>query len=392
MCPHYFKKMRKTIAIIIVVAFITTSIRVPAYAQVAQQEFMPSLPALGMMVHLSPEFTPAHLVGVTIHPENALQFDFLVQHGDENLDLGQKKEQYAKLVKYFLASLTIPDEDQWVNLSPYEKDRIIPKSFGLTEMGRDLLAQDYILKQITSSLIYPEDNLGKKFWDKVYARAWKEYGTTDIPIDTFNKVWIIPDEAAVYESGNTAYVLRNHLKVMLEEDYLSLKKHAGIATAPNTTHSIGSQVIREIILPELEREVNEGKNFANLRQIYSGMILAAWYKMALKDSLLGMVYANKAKVKGVDQNPKTNELIYRQYLKAFKKGVFNYIKEDVDKYTQESIPRKYFSGGDVGFVKGAETWRDGFHSGAVEVIREKETANIPAPLAKEDRITFDYRN
>ena len=37
--------------------------------------------------------------------------------------------------------------------------------------------------------------------------------------------------------------------------------------------------------------------------------------------------------------------IYQRYLKAFKKGVFNYIKEDVDKYTNEAIPRKYFSGG-----------------------------------------------
>ena len=60
-------------------------------------------------------------------------------------------------------SLTIPEKDLWVNLSPYEKDRVIPKSFGLTEMGRDLLAEDYMLKQITASLIYPEDETGKKF-------------------------------------------------------------------------------------------------------------------------------------------------------------------------------------------------------------------------------------
>src|SRR4051812_4048522 len=99
------------------------------------------LPAPGVMVHLSPEFTPAHLVGITIHPDNALQFDFLIHHGDNPLSDGQKKEEYNKLVKYFLASLTIPDEDQWVNLSPYEKDRIIKDNFGKTEMGRDLLAQ-----------------------------------------------------------------------------------------------------------------------------------------------------------------------------------------------------------------------------------------------------------
>ena len=39
------------------------------------------------------------------------------------------------------------------------------------------------------------------------------------------------------------------------------------------------------------------------------------------------------------------EYIYQQYLKAFKKGVYNYIKEDQDPLTQQVIPRKYFSGG-----------------------------------------------
>ena len=181
------------------------------------------------MVHLSPEFTPAHLVGLIIHHDNAMQFDFLIHEGDQDLSISRTEEEYAKLIKYFLASLTIPDEDQWVNLSPYEKDRIIKDDFGKTEMGRDLLAQDYMLKQITSSLIYPEDGLGKKFWDKVYERAWTQYHTTNIPVNTFNKVWIVPDQAIVYESGNSVYILKSHLKVMLEEDYLSLEKHNGVS-------------------------------------------------------------------------------------------------------------------------------------------------------------------
>ncbi|MBF0490259.1 MAG: hypothetical protein HQL15_06515 [Candidatus Omnitrophica bacterium] len=353
-----------------------------------------------MMVQLSSEFTPAHLQGITIHPENALQFDFLIHRGDEKLSEVQKKEQYGKLVKYFLASLTIPDEDQWVNLSPYEKDRIIKDNFGTTEMGRDLLTQDYILKQITSSLIYPEKNLGKKFWDKIYERAWKEFHTTTIGVNTFNKVWIIPDQAAVYESGNTCYVLKNHLKVMLEEDYLSMSKHsdvgvgskptlnrAGLEPAPTGTNQLGSllakNILQEIILPELEREVNEGKNFANLRQIYSGMILATWYKKTLKESLLGKVYADKAKTKGVDQNPKANEIIYQQYLKAFKKGVFNYIKEDMDKYTKERVPRKYFSGGMQDFAQITKDITKGFQDRAVVVL-------TPDNISKAARWGMDF--
>ena len=76
---------------------------------------------------------------------------FLIS-GDSKLSDDAIKNESSKLIKYFLASLTIPEKDLWVNLSPYEKDRIIPQSFGLTEMGRDLLAEDYMLKQITASL------------------------------------------------------------------------------------------------------------------------------------------------------------------------------------------------------------------------------------------------
>src|SRR5450432_1685937 len=69
------------------------------------------LPPAGVLVHLSPEFTPAHLQGITIHPDNALQFDFLIHQGDQDLVGDQKKQEYKKLVKYFLSSLTIPDQD-----------------------------------------------------------------------------------------------------------------------------------------------------------------------------------------------------------------------------------------------------------------------------------------
>ena len=348
--------LRQSIAFTLIVAFIVTSLYIPS-AQ-AGEMVLPRLPAPGVMVHLSPEFTPAVLKGMVIHPENAFKFDFIVYKGDKEFTESQKKEEYTKLIKYFLASLAVPDEDQWVNLSPYEKDRIIKDDFGKTAMGRDLLAQDYLLKQITASLIYPQDKLGRKFWDEIYARAYKQFGTTNIPVNTFNKVWIVPDEADIYEKGNIAYLYKSHLKVMLEEDYLSLEKHCGRgqgggkarisgieSKGPHNAHSIGSQVVRSIILPQLEKEVNENKNFAPLRQVFSGMILAAWYKRALRESLLGKIYANKAKVKGVDQDPQNNEFIYKQYLRAYKKGVFNYIKEDVDRYTHETIPRKYFSGG-----------------------------------------------
>ena len=39
------------------------------------------------------------------------------------------------------------------------------------------------------------------------------------------------------------------------------------------------------------------------------------------------------------------ERIYDQYMQAYKKGVFNYIKEDYDALSNTVIPKQYFSGG-----------------------------------------------
>jgi len=325
------------------------------------------LPAPGHLVPLSPAYSPAVLKGIKLDAQDPFKFHFYVDPGNsvkmpnflggnaggqgveaKQSQQEQLKSESSKLIKYFLASLTVPESDLWVNLSPYEKNRLIPTEFGQTEMGRDLLAEDYLLKQITASLIYPESKIGQTFWQKIYAQAQAKYHTTNIPINTFNKVWIVPDKAVVYENGSTAFVLESHLKVMLEEDYLSLQKHRTQTIA--ATHSLGSQIIRELVIPALTKEVNEGKNFAPLRQVFYSLILATWYKQKIKNSILNKIYADQKKTTNLSSSNASvgdPQQIYQQYLKAFKKGVFNYIKESPDLTNSQTIPRKYFSGGVV---------------------------------------------
>jgi diguanylate cyclase (GGDEF)-like protein len=345
---------RAPFSIIVLIAFLANTFGPLPLAQAQELR----LPAPGVMVRLSPPVDPPLLKGIKVHPNNPFQFDFILDQGDyassviagapKQSQQEQVKEQAAKLIKYFLASLTVPEKDLWVNLSPYEKERIIPQSFGLTEMGRDLLAEDYMLKQITASLIYPEDEVGKKFWKRIYEEAAKKFGTTNIPVNTFNKVWIVPEKAVVYENAKagTAYVVESKLKVMLEQDYLSIEKHAAVS---HDVASVGADIVREIVIPELTKEVNTGKNFTQLRQVYNSFILATWYKKKIKDSILAQVYEDKNKVAGILSSPNAfvgdPQHIYQQYLQAFKKGVFNYIKEENDSLSQQTIPRKYFSGG-----------------------------------------------
>ncbi|VAX36970.1 hypothetical protein MNBD_UNCLBAC01-1856, partial [hydrothermal vent metagenome] len=298
--------------------FILMVFFVNATVPLSQAQTVLNLPVPGTMVLSTPTFVPAVIKGIKIFPDNPLRFDFIVDAGD--LERGDVSPDFEKLIKYFLAALTTPEEDMWVNLSPYEKDRIIPNFFGQTEMGRDLLAQDYILKQLTASLMYPEEKLGNKFWTEIYKKAYEQFGTTEISINTFNKVWIMPQKAVVYENAetNTAYVVESRLKVLLEEDYLAMKKNN-----ESGNNNVQTQIIRELIIPAIEKEVNEGQHFAQLRQIYHALILATWFKMNFsasggKESLLGQIYVDQNKIAGVDIEDKDEKhKIYNQYLKAF---------------------------------------------------------------------------
>ncbi len=327
------------------------------------------LPLPGDMTGLSASFAPASLKGVRLlEGHGGLRLEFVLDKGDEASSGADASENIRRLVSYFLTALTLPGEDMWVNLSPYEGDRTVPARFGMTEMGRDLLAQDYLLKQLAASLFYPEGGLGKRFWDRVYREARERFGVSDVPVDTFNKVWIVPGKATVYENGMTGFILKRHLKVMLESDYVALSHQRaraessapveGVAMVASASPASGGlkdnvkDIIREIILPAIEKEVNEGRQFAPLRQVYDAQILAVWFKTALRSSVRGKSYADRQKISGVDVNdPSVNDGIYRRYVQAFRQGVFNYVKEERDPVTREFLPRKYFSGGAVSWKK-----------------------------------------
>ena len=120
MC-YLFLITKKVLSILILLCFLVTSIMGPN--PVLAQDIR--LPAPGVRVALSPEFNPPILKSIKVHPDNPFRFDFIMDTGDDvslrGASLATKqslKEQSTKLIKYFLASLTIPEKDLWVNLSP----------------------------------------------------------------------------------------------------------------------------------------------------------------------------------------------------------------------------------------------------------------------------------
>src|SRR5882672_1090680 len=100
----------KLTRIILFIAFLVQSSFLPV-PQARAADTVLGLPAPGTMVELSRPYVPVLIKGVTVHPDNPLMFDFLVDTGHSRMQGEELKAEGQKLIKYFLASLTIPEND-----------------------------------------------------------------------------------------------------------------------------------------------------------------------------------------------------------------------------------------------------------------------------------------
>lgn len=338
------KVMLRVACLFVAMSFLSNAI-LPGYVRAEI-----SLPAPTQFVPLSSSYSFPILKGLSFNPNKPMEMEFIIDTADQKK---VSQAEAAQLIKYFLAGLTIPENELWVNMSPYEKDKMIAPALSETDLGKDMLSQDYLLKQISSSLTYPESQTGKDFWAKTYQEVQKIAHSTKLPVNTFNKIWIMPDKAVVFEHENFALVKEASLKTMLEQDYIALKNNTSDIQKQNNAQQglinkvsdASSKVMKEVILPKINNDVNSGKNFSTLRQIYYSLILATWFKQKFSDSIYKN-YIDKAKVKGIDLNDKNaKEKIYNLYVEAFKTGLYNYVKPEVDPGSHKKIKRQYFSGG-----------------------------------------------
>ena len=257
------------------------------------------------------------------------------------------EESGKELLKYFLIGVTLPDDNFWVNLRPNSEDNIIPDMLAKTDIGKIFLETDVQLKKDTATFTSPATPQGKLYWDKLYQKAAEIYGTQNVTIPTLTRPWIVPGEIIIREAeGSSAYVYKATLKVMLEQDHL--KGSATYNFEDNRAKQLNeysSQLIRELILPELTKKVNNAKSYASLRQVYYSLILARWFKSRFygKGGLYAS-YINKSNLQGLTSNESWSKNTYfKQYQSSFKDGEYN-LQSTVSTSSGPSI-RSYFSGG-----------------------------------------------
>ena len=262
-------------------------------------------------------------------------------------------EKAKTLLSYFLIGVTLPNDTFWVNLRPDAPDTIIDFELEKTDIGRILLEADLQLKKDTAQCTSPQTPDGKLYWDKLYQKAGELFGSENITIPTLTRPWIVPGEIIVRETDNSAYIYKASLKVLLEEDYLKSSQLSSVSVQQynfkderlKELNEYSTQLIRELIIPKLTREVNTSQRYAALRQVFFSLVLSRWFKERFrgKQGAYAKLIDSKNLTNLISQEQWSKNTYFNEYKESFQHGEYN-IKEGVATPYGQTI-RSYVSGG-----------------------------------------------
>ncbi|MDI6605707.1 MAG: radical SAM protein [Candidatus Omnitrophota bacterium] len=287
-----------------------------------------------------------HLRYLYYEPQNK-DFKVLLDKGDsQGIRNSFAKKTARELITYFLIGLALPNSSFWVNLRPDSPDNIIDDYLARTDAGGVLLEADLHLKEDVAKLTSPSTPEGMEYWDKLYKKAGELFGSENVTIPTLTRPWIVPDEIITRESQNHLYIYKATLKVMLEQDYL--KGSAVYSFNDEKLKEINeysSQLIRELIIPRITREINSSARYGSLRKVYYSLIFAQWFKEAFAGG--GDTYSasiDKRNLTGLTSKTGwSKEDYFKAYQDSFKNGEYN-ARESIYSPFGQTI-RSYFSGG-----------------------------------------------
>ncbi|RJO65437.1 MAG: hypothetical protein C4540_01395 [Candidatus Omnitrophota bacterium] len=288
---------------------------------------------------------PIHLRYCAYEPVSN-QFRVLIDKGDSG-DIGQKSLGAAtqQLLDYFFIGIALPNDSFWVNLRPDAEDKILDKDLSTTRMGKVLLEADLQLKKDTAQLVSPNTAEGSEYWTKLYKKAEELFGSSNVEIPTMVRPWIVPDEILIRQTPDSAYIYKATLKVLLEQDYLTGSELYNFKDERlKTLNEYAAQLMRQLIIPRLTREVNSAARYAELRQVYYSLIFAQWFKQQFAGRYgLYASLVDKKILSGIDiGKPWSKSTYFKEYLASVQRGEF---KITAPQAGPDKALRTYFAGG-----------------------------------------------
>ncbi len=386
-------RIRRILSILLIFCFVFEQ---TSFAQIAGQlNISGFLSSLSQSFTQSDKFRPVHLRYLAYNQKDNT-FKLLLDKGSQEeipskSQANELEDQTKTLFQYFLIGLSLPNDYFWVNLRPDSPDNIIDRQLAQTDIGRVMLEADLQLKKDTALATSPQTPEGKLYWDKLYKKAGELFGNENITIPTLTRPWIVPNEIIIRETADSAYIYKATLKVMLESDYLKACKSPITSTdytfkdpRLKVLNEYSSQLIRELIIPKLNKEINSSKKYASLRQVYYSLILAQWFKARFQGK--NTDYANfidrKILTNLTSRSSYSKDAYFKAYQESFRDGEYN-IQEPT--YTSAGrVIRSYFSGGMVLDIRMSVT-------GQPAAI-DSQAGNITALPAVGEPVTVNRRN
>lgn len=278
--------------------------------------------------------------GIRLFENEPFKIEFFFTSNLTQLSKKSQKATKKRLIEQFFTAVTTPEKELWINLSPNERYRIINDKLAGTEYGKDLLAEDYMLKQLSASLTHPKNKIGKEYWNLENQNQGE-----------LSKIWITPNKAKLLTSRNSAIIEDSSLQASCDNNSLAI----------------------ESLLPHVNQALNNSKHFTHLRQLYDSTILAIWYKSKIRNSFYASIFSDKFMLSNLEHSNKIiKSQIYDLYLDSFKNGVYS---TRIDK-------RTFFSGG----IELDET------SSSIELKKSDKTDLAEALIKQTVKLQFTKQN
>ncbi|MBZ3908078.1 hypothetical protein [Streptomyces griseiscabiei] len=219
--------------------------------------------------------------------------------------------------------LALTPDKFWVNLNPDQPSTIMDSQFASTDAGRVLLEADLKLKHDFFKALDPKTETGKRAWDGMAERdGW--------PCLHSLRNWIEPDTAQVREQDGGIYILDAPLKLQTEPMDISTPGPGGEGcdlTKAETEQN--DRVLKNTIVPLVEKWINTGSDYADLRRVYTSRVAAEWIRQKDRQSatdyrkIINSDDVSRWPLRAPNQNWKKTD-VYDRYVKIFKEGEFKY--------------------------------------------------------------------
>jgi len=208
----------------------------------------------------------------------------------------------------FMTGLAIPNDKFWVNLAPWEPDRIIDDELKQSEVGRIMLEADLQMKRDFSNYTNPcASEIGKEYWmfldgkrEILVQQCMRKFpgeikDRDNVYFRPVTRHWIVPDKVYAYTNGSEIYIINATLTIssdpVIDHAYFLVNNQdvrtlsRGCQEELNRSAIEFSQYVKELsdsmILPYVVADVNHADKYEDLRNVYFALALAQWYKSCI---------------------------------------------------------------------------------------------------------------